>query len=105
MDEAFAAFAPPGASLLDDVGSLPENAVVVRSLTKELGLPGLRMGYLIAPATPSGMNDLGHKGVTVRDCASFGLCDYVRVAAPTKSDLSRVIRAIGSLRAAAVKGS
>jgi histidinol-phosphate/aromatic aminotransferase/cobyric acid decarboxylase-like protein len=47
IDEAFAAFAPAGTSLVD--GSLPpSNAVVVRSLTKELGLPGLRMGYLIA---------------------------------------------------------
>jgi histidinol-phosphate aminotransferase len=46
VDEAFAAFAPPGTSLLD--GPLPGNAVVIRSLTKELGLPGLRMGYMVA---------------------------------------------------------
>lgn len=47
VDEAFAAFAPDGTSLID--GRLPpDNAVVVRSLTKELGLPGLRMGYLVA---------------------------------------------------------
>lgn len=47
VDEAFAAFAPDGISLVE--GELPPgNAVVVRSLTKELGLPGLRMGYLIA---------------------------------------------------------
>lgn len=49
VDEAFAAFAPPGVSLVD--GRVPpDNAIVVRSLTKELGLPGLRMGYLVATA-------------------------------------------------------
>jgi histidinol-phosphate/aromatic aminotransferase/cobyric acid decarboxylase-like protein len=49
IDEAFASFAPPDTSLLDG-GPPPPNAVVVRSLTKELALPGLRMGYLVAKA-------------------------------------------------------
>jgi histidinol-phosphate/aromatic aminotransferase/cobyric acid decarboxylase-like protein len=48
VDEAFAAFAPAGTSLLNGCVP-PANAIVVRSLTKELGLPGLRMGYLVAP--------------------------------------------------------
>lgn len=47
VDEAFVDFAPPGSSLIAD-GLPPENVVVVRSLTKALGLPGLRMGYLVA---------------------------------------------------------
>lgn len=47
VDEAFVDFAPPDSSLIAD-GLPPENAVVVRSLTKSLGLPGLRMGYLVA---------------------------------------------------------
>jgi histidinol-phosphate/aromatic aminotransferase/cobyric acid decarboxylase-like protein len=47
LDEAFAGFAPSGTSLLDS-GPPPPNALVVRSLTKELALPGLRMGYAVA---------------------------------------------------------
>jgi histidinol-phosphate/aromatic aminotransferase/cobyric acid decarboxylase-like protein len=47
VDEAFIAFAPAGASLLD-AGLPPTNIIVLRSLTKELGLPGLRMGYVVA---------------------------------------------------------
>lgn len=52
IDEAFASFAPTGTSLLDD-GAPPRNAVVVRSLTKELAMPGLRMGYLVGDAGPA----------------------------------------------------
>ena len=165
LDEAFAAFGSPGLSLLED-GWLPANAIVVRSLTKELGLPGLRMGYLVAhptvavqiagvmppwpvsspslAAAAAGMNDhrhvaegarlarahigqlrhalreagaspipsdanyllvrapgavsaLGDRGITVRDCASFGLPDHVRIAAPTPADLSSVLDAIRAL--------
>jgi adenosylcobyric acid synthase len=164
VDEAFAAFAPPGTSLVD--GRVPPaNAIVVRSLTKELGLPGLRMGYLVAgeeraarlrdalPAWPlsspalaaatAGCADLDHvragaetgrehvrllsaalagagaevspscanyvlcrapglvgslarRGVAGRDCASFGLRDHVRLAAPAPGELALVLEAIGS---------
>ncbi len=81
IDEAFVAFAPPGTSILEGAPP-PANTVVLRSLTKELGLPGLRMGYLVAPeeraahlrgllpawplsapsiaAAVAGMTDLGH---------------------------------------------
>jgi histidinol-phosphate/aromatic aminotransferase/cobyric acid decarboxylase-like protein len=163
VDEAFAAFAPQGTSLIE--GRLPPtNAVVVRSLTKELGLPGLRMGYLVAapetaemlrgmlPAWPlstpalaaavAGSADRDHiaagaevgrrhvqlladaltqagakvcpsyanyllcrapgflerlaaAGIAGRDCASFGLPDHVRLAAPTPDELPKVLEAIG----------
>ena len=50
LDEAFVEYAgpEPEVSLLSD---LPEQAVVLRSLTKFHALPGLRLGFLAAPAT------------------------------------------------------
>jgi histidinol-phosphate/aromatic aminotransferase/cobyric acid decarboxylase-like protein len=167
VDEAFAEFGPPGISLLECEPT--PNAIVVRSLTKELGLPGLRMGYLVADpgmagriagvmppwslsapsfaAAVAGMADLEHitqgarvaqthvrhladafcssgfnpvassanyllvkapgaaaalmaRGITVRDCASFGLSAYVRVAAPSPTELPAVLDAVRSLRSA-----
>jgi adenosylcobyric acid synthase len=164
VDEAFASFAPPGTSLIE--GSVPPaNVIVVRSLTKELGLPGLRMGYLAAapelasqlrgilPAWPlsapalaaavTGCGDLQHisagadtgrrhvsgmtealkgagaevcpssanyvlcrdrrlleslaeRGIAGRDCTSFGLPGWVRLAAPAPVDLPAVLEAIGA---------
>ena len=163
VDEAFASFAPPGTSLIE--GAVPPtNVIVVRSLTKELGLPGLRMGYLVAapelasqlrgilPAWPlsapalaaavAGCGDLEHisagadtgrrhvafmtealrgagaeacpsstnyllcraprlvaslaeRGIAGRDCTSFGLPGWVRLAAPAPGDLPAVLEAIG----------
>lgn len=162
IDEAFAPFAPEGTSVLDH-GPPPANSIVIRSLTKELSLPGLRMGYLVAepdvaqelrgilPAWPVGASDLaaaaagmadrehvtngaalarmhvwrlslalsaaGHDplpsvvnyllvhapglhamlaahGIAVRDCASFGLPNHVRIAAPRPDDLPVVLAAI-----------
>ncbi|HEV2954129.1 MAG TPA: histidinol-phosphate transaminase [Candidatus Dormibacteraeota bacterium] len=164
IDEAFVPFALEGTSLLEM--NLPLNSVVIRSLTKELGLPGLRMGYLVAqpacaqalagllPAWPlgaaeiaagvAGMEDIRHlelgaelarnhvarvsaafagrglqpwpsdvnyvlisapgagarlaeRGIAVRDCASFGLPDHIRVSAPRQDDLATVLRAIEAL--------
>jgi histidinol-phosphate/aromatic aminotransferase/cobyric acid decarboxylase-like protein len=163
VDEAFAAFAPPGTSLVEGE-ILPPNVIVVRSLTKELGLPGLRMGYLVAaperaaqlrgvlPAWPlsapalaaavAGCGDLDHiragaatgrrhvasmtdalvgggaevrpssanyvlcrapwlvrslaaRGIAGRDCGSFGLPGWVRLAAPKPVDLPAVLEGIG----------
>jgi histidinol-phosphate aminotransferase len=163
VDEAFAAFAPEGTSLIEGCVP-PDNAIVVRSLTKELGMPGLRMGYLVAsheraaalrqmlPAWPlsapalaaatAGSADLAHvragaeagrrhvhamsealaragadvcpsaanyvlcrapglverlrrRGISARDCASFGLPDHARLAAPPPDQLPTVLEAIG----------
>lgn len=45
LDEAFIEYAGPEASILPD---LPENGVVLRSLTKFHAVPGVRLGYLAA---------------------------------------------------------
>ncbi len=47
VDEAFADFLPPGYSL---GGAIRPNLAVTRSFTKFFALPGLRMGYALAPA-------------------------------------------------------
>ena len=47
IDEAFIDFAPPGLTL---IGYEPAHVVVMRSLTKILALPGLRIGYVVAGA-------------------------------------------------------
>jgi histidinol-phosphate/aromatic aminotransferase/cobyric acid decarboxylase-like protein len=49
IDEAFVSFARAGTSVLES-GPPPKNALVVRSLTKDLAMPGLRMGYLVGDA-------------------------------------------------------
>ena len=46
VDEAFAEFAEDLESV---VGQLPENVIVLRSLTKFYAIPGLRLGYAVAP--------------------------------------------------------
>jgi len=46
VDESYANLCPSNESLIN--ASMPPNLVVVRSLTKDFGLPGLRAGYLVA---------------------------------------------------------
>ena len=130
LDEAFAAFGPPGLSLLEDP-SLPGNAIVVRSLTKELGLPGLRMGYLVAhpevaaqiagimppwplsspslAAAVAGMEDRGHvaEGARVARTHVGQLADALgdAGASPLPSDANYLlVRAPGAVAALAGHG-
>lgn len=46
VNESFGAW--HGASLLDEPGALPPNVAVLRSFSKDFGLAGLRIGYVVA---------------------------------------------------------
>ncbi len=47
LDEAYINFAPPGSSALPLMGP---GLIILRSMTKDYGLTGLRLGYILAPA-------------------------------------------------------
>jgi histidinol-phosphate aminotransferase len=159
-DEAYLPFAP---SLPSAVGLASGNVIVLRSMTKDFGLAGLRLGYAIAPeplaeilrraqppwsvnalaqaAGVAALNDLAHRdrtlqlvrrdkgalveslerlgfcpvpsevhyflvrvhdgaafrrdllprGILVRDCASFGLPEYVRIATRRPEENERLL--------------
>jgi histidinol-phosphate aminotransferase len=167
LDEAYVAFVEARWNSLD----LTEqgNAIVLRSMTKDYGLPGLRLGYAVAcreiidslrPALPpwnvniiaqkagiavleeeeylkqslqrvreakrflvDGLSRLGFKvlpsdadyflvkvgnapacrrsllkhGILVRDCTSFGLPEYIRIAPRTLPECEKFINATGSI--------
>jgi histidinol-phosphate aminotransferase len=50
VDEAFMDFVPGEPESLANGGAADEDVIVLRSLTKILAVPGLRVGYLLAPA-------------------------------------------------------
>ncbi|MDX1523145.1 MAG: aminotransferase class I/II-fold pyridoxal phosphate-dependent enzyme, partial [Anaerolineae bacterium] len=169
IDEAYLAFSPPAKTALAIKGN---NLLIVRSMTKEYALAGLRLGYvvshnqeLIEPLTlarpawnvtalaqaaglaaladeahqqrsleklidarqalcdnltilglapvPSSthyflvfLNDapafrlnLLKQGLLVRNCTSFGLPDYIRIATRRPPENDRLVQAIKTLRA------
>ncbi len=168
LDEAFIAFVDEGWSSVDLIHR--DNVIIVRSMTKDYGLAGLRLGYAIAhreiidslhrvrppwnvnvmaqkagvavledidylkqckpkikPAkqfligelqrigfilVPSKTNfflvrvgnarvfrtALLKRGILVRDCTSFGLPEYVRIATRTVSECQKLITTIEALK-------
>jgi histidinol-phosphate/aromatic aminotransferase/cobyric acid decarboxylase-like protein len=53
--------------------------------------------WVLVPA--AGLRDrLARQGILVRDCASFGLPDTVRIAVPDDAGLTRLDEALGHLR-------
>lgn len=169
LDEAFIAFVENAWASTDLLASF-ENLVVLRSMTKDYAIPGLRLGYAIAHggiiaalnkvrapwsvnsfAQAAGLavlNDddflrdtltkiraastelrdaitqlgwrvmpsathfflvdvddaracraaLAARGIIVRDCTSFGLPAYIRIATRTPAENARLIRALGDIR-------
>jgi histidinol-phosphate/aromatic aminotransferase/cobyric acid decarboxylase-like protein len=102
VDEAFAAFATSGTSLLGE-GPPPANAVVVRSLTKELGLPGLRMGYLVAApelaAQLAGVLPAWPLATDAIDAAVAGLRDHEHLRRGAEEARRQVAAVADALRA------
>lgn len=168
LDEAYVAFADEGWSSTDLI--CRDNVVIVRSMTKDYGLAGLRLGYAIAheeiinalsrvrppwninavaqKAGVIALNDAEHlercqreirqakqfligelhrigftlvpsstnfflvkvtnaknfraallrHGILVRDCSSFGLPEYIRIAARTMAECRRLISTIREIR-------
>jgi histidinol-phosphate aminotransferase len=167
LDEAYIAFVAESWNSVDPI--LPGNVIILRSMTKDYGLPGLRLGYAVArreivdslrrvcppwnvnaiaqevgkavlqnkeyleqslsqiqeakrfltgelsrlglKVLPSDANyflvKVGHarrfrhtllrRGIMVRDCSSFGLDEYVRIAPRTMPECQRLISAIGDI--------
>jgi histidinol-phosphate/aromatic aminotransferase/cobyric acid decarboxylase-like protein len=169
LDESFLSLSDGHADLDEP---LPDNVLRVRSMTKDHALPGLRVGYLLAPpelvravdsvrqawptgtlaqaaalaavalepfvaesrsrlrsdrrALAKGLRTLGYaplpstapylvfdagdaaalrarllrRGVLVRDCASFGLPGFIRVAARPEPDRERLLEALAQEQSA-----
>ncbi len=168
LDEAYINFVDGNWSAIDLIGR--GNLVILRSMTKDYALTGLRLGYAVAggdiisalrrvcppwnvnimaqKAGVAALNDTDYlelcqrkmapvkrflveelerigfaalpsrthfflvrvgraksfreallrQGILVRDCASFGLPEYVRIAARTMPECRRLIRAISTLK-------
>ncbi len=106
VDEAFIDFVPGQAGTL--ACERPAGLIVVRSLTKILGLPGIRAGYLLAePATARRLRAAAPKwpvnsiALAVIEAASARPDHFERVAAVTRDRreaLTRRLEAIDGVR-------
>jgi histidinol-phosphate/aromatic aminotransferase/cobyric acid decarboxylase-like protein len=86
-----------------EAADLPGWAVTIGRLRAEL-VSGLRLrgleplpsdaNYVLLPSPPGLRDRLAGTGVIVRDCASFGLPDHVRVAVPDDRGRERLLAAI-----------
>ncbi len=105
IDEAFIDFCAPHTSLLPD---LPENAVLLRSMTKFFAIPGLRLGLAAAPerlagimrkqVTPWSVNCLAQQ-VGIRALRDHGYAVRTReTTARLRQDLASALGRIPDLR-------
>jgi histidinol-phosphate/aromatic aminotransferase/cobyric acid decarboxylase-like protein len=76
-------------------------AVLRRQLVDVLGRHGLQprpsaANYVLVAEARGVRDRLARRGVVVRDCASFGLPDHVRIAVPDADGLDRLDAALGA---------
>ena len=57
--------------------------------------------WVLVPRAAGLREALAREAVVVRDCASFGLADHVRIAVPDADGLERLDRALGRVAHAA----
>lgn len=96
---AAAALSPEGVAYTEGtlVRLADERVRLARALTLEdLAVCPSSTNYLCAraPDTPALATTLERVGIRVRDCASFGLAGYVRVAVRTPEEDDRLVRAV-----------
>jgi histidinol-phosphate aminotransferase len=105
VDEAFMDFVPGELDSLVAERSLP-GLVVVRSLTKLYGLPGLRAGYVLAPAGLAARLSEQRPGWSVNSLAlaATEACAADRTHAPRVAAATAAARADLAARLAAVPG-
>jgi histidinol-phosphate/aromatic aminotransferase/cobyric acid decarboxylase-like protein len=83
-----------------DLGGWARAVASLRSdLVGLLGDHGLRplpsdANFVLVPGAAGLRDHLASRGILVRDCASFGLADHVRVAVPDPHGLERLARAL-----------
>ena len=53
--------------------------------------------WVLVPEAAGLRDALAHQAVVVRDCASFGLPDHVRIAVPGGAGLERLSHALGAV--------
>lgn len=91
-----------------DAADLPGWATEITRLRAELvaGLAGYGLSalpsaanYVLVPGAHGLRAHLARRGVLVRDCATFGLADHVRVAVPDDAGRARLLDAMGSWQA------
>ena len=107
VDEAFMGLVPGEPASL--AGERLHDVVVVRSLTKALGVPGLRVGYAIAPdplarrlravRPPWSANALALAALTAAAARPDALAATAHRAAAERTDLERRLASVSGVRA------
>jgi histidinol-phosphate/aromatic aminotransferase/cobyric acid decarboxylase-like protein len=99
VDSLACALLPEMVALADPVGWTAAIAAARAELVRLLAEHGWRSRaadgpWVLVPDATGLRDDLARRAVVVRDCASFGLVDHVRIAVPDAEGLDRLGRAL-----------